>query len=66
MTFIRSEMADYSSLAPEVGFNIPAEIGMSEKDIQTPCLMIDLDAFEKNVETMRAFCEAFGIGKVFI
>ena len=45
----------------DVGYDIPAAIGMDEKDIQTPCLVIDLDAFEKNVEVMRAFCEQSGM-----
>jgi len=45
----------------EVGYDIPAAIGMDEADIQTPCLVIDLDAFEKNVEVMRAFCEKTGM-----
>ncbi len=45
----------------EVGYNVPAEVGMDEQDIQTPCLVVDLDAFEKNVETMRAFCERAGV-----
>ena len=29
----------------EVGFNIPAKIGMEFKDIQTPALIIDYDIF---------------------
>ncbi|PHR91160.1 MAG: alanine racemase [Blastopirellula sp.] len=45
----------------EIGYNIPAKFGMSEKDIQTPCLIVDLDAFEKNVETMRAYCKNSGM-----
>lgn len=45
----------------EVGYDIPAKFGMNENDIQTPCLIIDLDAFEKNVETMRAFCKKAGV-----
>jgi len=28
----------------EVGYNVPAMVGMSEADIQTPCLVVDLDA----------------------
>ncbi len=40
---------------PVVGFDIPAEIGMAEEDIVTPALLIDLDAFEKNVRVMRDF-----------
>ena len=46
----------------EVGYNIPAQTGMAEQDIQTPCLVIDLDAFERNVGKMRDFCEKSGIG----
>ncbi len=45
----------------EVGYDIPAAVGMDEKDIQTPCLLIDLDAFERNVEKMRAHCEKMGV-----
>lgn len=45
----------------EVGYDIPAAINMDEADIQTPCLVIDLDAFEKNIEVMRAFCEVAGV-----
>lgn len=43
--------------AYEVGFDIPAAVGMDEADIQTPSLVVDLDAFERNIEVMRAFCE---------
>ncbi|MFM1817022.1 MAG: hypothetical protein RLZ98_3717 [Pseudomonadota bacterium] len=45
----------------EVGYNLPARPGMAESDIQTPCLVIDLDAFEHNIETMRRFCERAGV-----
>ncbi|NNU81141.1 DSD1 family PLP-dependent enzyme [Halovulum dunhuangense] len=45
----------------EVGFDIPASVGMAEADIQTPCLVVDLDAFEKNVRTMRDFCRQMGV-----
>ena len=45
----------------DVGYDIPAAIGMDEADIQTPCLVVDLDAFEKNIEVMRAFCEQTGM-----
>ena len=38
-----------------VGFNIPAEVGMAEEDISTPALLIDLDAFEKNIKVMGDF-----------
>jgi 3-hydroxy-D-aspartate aldolase len=45
----------------EVGFDIPAIPGMHEADIQTPSLVVDLDAFEKNIEVMRAYCEQTGM-----
>ena len=45
-----------------VGYSIPAEIGLMEKDISTPSLIIDLDAFEKNVEVMATFIKENGIG----
>lgn len=44
-----------------VGFNIPAEIGMAEEDISTPALVIDLDAFEKNVKVLGDFIKEKGI-----
>lgn len=44
-----------------VGFNIPAEVGMAEADISTPALLIDLDAFEKNVRVMGNFIKNNGI-----
>ncbi len=50
------KFADY-----EVGYDIPASVGMDEKDVQTPCLLIDLDAFERNVAKMRAHCEKMGV-----
>ncbi|MEX2519514.1 MAG: DSD1 family PLP-dependent enzyme [Paracoccaceae bacterium] len=53
--------ADARFGALEVGYNVPAEIGMHEADIQTPCLIIDLDAFERNVKTMRELVEAMGV-----
>lgn len=45
----------------EVGYNIPAVVGMAEADIQTPCLLVDLDAFERNVAKMRKFCNDMGV-----
>ena len=45
----------------EVGYNIPASIGMDEADIQTPSLVIDLDAFERNISKMRDFCQQAGV-----
>jgi 3-hydroxy-D-aspartate aldolase len=45
----------------EVGYDIPAKAGMDEADIQTPCLIVDLDAFERNVKKMREHCEKMGV-----
>ncbi|WP_424971015.1 3-hydroxy-D-aspartate aldolase BhcC [Dinoroseobacter sp. S76] len=45
----------------EVGYNIPAAIGMSEADIQTPCLVVDLDALERNVVKMGNFAKEMGV-----
>lgn len=44
-----------------VGLNIPAEVGMAEEDICTPALIIDLDAFEKNIRRMSSFIKKNGI-----
>ena len=39
----------------------PAEIGMPLDDVATPSLIIDLDAFERNVAYMREFVETSGM-----
>ncbi|MCB1471754.1 MAG: DSD1 family PLP-dependent enzyme [Rhodobiaceae bacterium] len=45
----------------EVGYDIPAAIGMDEKDIQTPCLILDLDALERNIKKMGDYAKAHGM-----
>lgn len=45
----------------EVGYDIPAKPGMDEKDIQTPCLIIDLDALERNVKKMGDRAKEMGV-----
>ena len=45
----------------EVGYNIPAAIGMDEADIQTPCLVVDLDAMERNIKKMGNFAKEMGV-----
>ncbi|MEM6760038.1 MAG: 3-hydroxy-D-aspartate aldolase BhcC [Pseudomonadota bacterium] len=42
----------------EVGFDIPAKPGMDEADIQTPCLVLDLDALERNIKKMGDYAKA--------
>ena len=41
----------------EVGYNVPALVGMDEADIQTPCLVLDLDALERNIIKMGQFAK---------
>ncbi|WP_417721099.1 3-hydroxy-D-aspartate aldolase BhcC [Salipiger sp.] len=42
----------------EVGFDVPALPGMDEADIQTPCLVLDLDALERNIRKMGDYARA--------
>ncbi|ARD46277.1 3-hydroxy-D-aspartate aldolase BhcC [Colwellia sp. PAMC 21821] len=45
----------------EVGYDVPAAIGMAEADIQTPCLVVDLDALERNIVTMGNYAKEMGV-----
>lgn len=55
-------MKDLTNLdAYDVGFDIPAKPGMNEADIQTPCLILDLDALERNVKKMGDYAKAHGM-----
>ncbi|WP_170592968.1 3-hydroxy-D-aspartate aldolase BhcC [Ruegeria arenilitoris] len=45
----------------DVGFDIPAAIGMDESEIQTPCLILDLDALERNIRKMGDYAKAHGM-----
>ncbi len=45
----------------EVGYDIPAKPGMDEADIQTPCLVLDLDALDRNVKKMGDLCAEMGV-----
>ena len=45
----------------EVGYNIPAAVGMDETDIQTPCLVVELDALERNIKKMGQFAKNMGV-----
>ena len=44
-----------------VGYDIPALPGMDEADIQTPCLVLDLDALERNIRKMGEYAKAHGM-----
>ncbi|WP_353154792.1 DSD1 family PLP-dependent enzyme [Pollutimonas bauzanensis] len=41
---------------------IPAQIGCQIDDIDTPALVLDLDAFDRNMQKMASFAQATGIG----
>ena len=45
----------------EVGYDIPAAIGMDMADIQTPCLILDLDALERNITKMGKLVADMGV-----
>lgn len=45
----------------EVGFDVPAVPGMDEADIQTPCLVVDLDALERNIIKMGKIAKDMGV-----
>lgn len=45
----------------EVGYDIPALPGMAESEIQTPCLILDLDALERNIKKMGDYAKAHGM-----
>ncbi len=46
---------------PEVGYDVPATVGMDESEIQTPCLVLDLDALEDNIVKMGDFAKRMGV-----
>ena len=55
-------MKDMSNLDDfEVGFDIPAKPGMDESEIQTPCLVLDLDALERNIKKMGDYAKEHGM-----
>ena len=45
----------------EVGYDVPALPGMNEADIQTPCLVLDLDALERNIVKMGDLAKSMGV-----
>ena len=45
----------------DVGYDIPAKPGMDEADIQTPCLVLDLDALERNIRKMGDYARDHGM-----
>jgi 3-hydroxy-D-aspartate aldolase len=47
--------------ALEVGYDVPAVPGMDESTIQTPCLILDLDALERNIKKMGDYAKSKGM-----
>jgi 3-hydroxy-D-aspartate aldolase len=45
----------------ELGYDVPALPGMDEAEIQTPCLILDLDALERNVRKMGEYARKHGM-----
>ena len=45
----------------EVGYDVPAVPGMDEADIETPCLILDLDALERNIIKMGKVTKDMGV-----
>ena len=45
----------------EVGYDVPALPGMDATDIQTPALVLDLDALERNIKKMGDWAKAHGM-----
>jgi len=45
----------------EVGYDVPALPGMREDEIATPCLVLDLDALERNIRKMGDYAKAHGM-----
>jgi len=51
--------ADLSAF--ELGYDIPALPGMTGAQVQTPCLVLDLDALERNIRTLGDYARARGL-----
>lgn len=47
--------------ALDVGYDVPAVPGMDEATIQTPCLILDLDALERNIKKMGDYAQSKGM-----
>lgn len=45
----------------ELGYDVPALPGMDEAAIQTPCLILDLHALERNIRKMGEYAKAHGM-----
>ncbi len=50
--------ADANFNQMDVGYDVPALPGMSVDEIQTPCLILDLDALERNIRKMGDYAKS--------
>ena len=44
-----------------MAFNIPAEVGMPVAEVDTPCLLVDLDALDRNIAALAEFARSHGV-----
>ena len=59
---LEAKLSDQAKLSGlEVGYDVPALPGMPENEIQTPCLILDLDALERNIRKMGDYARAHNI-----
>ncbi len=56
---VKNTAAEFDGL--EVGYDVPALPGMDASEIQTPCLILDLDALERNIRKMGDYAKAHGM-----
>ena len=65
--FFINTLTTASALAAAKGANIETRIGkkdwrgITREDLPTPCMVIDLDLFEKNLDIMSKHCKSAGI-----
>lgn len=52
---------EWNTAELELGFDVPAHVGLAESEIETPCLIVDLAAFERNVATMKQRAAELGV-----
>lgn len=50
------------AVAANVRADGASPVGLTRADLPTPALLVDLDAFEKNIRTMAEHCKAAGVG----
>lgn len=41
--------------------NVPAEVGMSVAEVDTPCLLVDIDTLDRNIAALAAYAQKHGV-----